>query len=115
VRYNAKPMFSQQPGLSGLVTGLENALKQGPDGTNQSETGKPVLDGHALASLSGRCFISAPRLPELKGNVIEGHMRLYWDYEGKGDVAELCDDNPWHKPKTAKAPTDAARKALGGV
>jgi hypothetical protein len=79
--------------------------------TNYGETGKPVLDGHALASLSGRCFISAPRMPELKGNLIEGHMRAYWDYED--DVAELCDGNPWHK--TAKASTAAAQKARAGV
>jgi type IV secretion system protein VirD4 len=85
----------------------------GNKSTSHGETGKPVLDGHALASLSGRCFISAPRMPELKGNLIEGHMRAYWDYEDNEDnVAELCDPNPWHKSKTS---TGAAQKTRAGV
>ncbi len=87
--------YSPQDGLSGISHG---------------ETGKPVLDGHELASLAGRCFISAPRMPELKGNIIEGHMRTYWDC--KDGVAELCDENPWHKPPTS---TGAARPAQPGV
>ena len=105
--YSPKPL---QPGMAGLMTGLQDAFKEGPDSTNHGESGKPLLDGHALASLSGRCFISAPRMPELKGNLIEGHMRAYSDYEG--DVAELCDPNPWHKAKT---PSDATRQAPTGT
>jgi type IV secretory pathway TraG/TraD family ATPase VirD4 len=66
-------------------------------GISRSEMGKPVFGPHDVSSMSGRCFISAPGMPELRGDLIVGHMRAYWDYKDKGDIAELCDDNPWHK------------------
>jgi len=49
-------------------------------------------------------------MPELKGNIIEGHMRTYWDC--KDGIAELCDENPWHKPP---ASTGAAQSTQAGV